>query len=178
MTAKTAITVKLSSAHIDMLENELGGKTQGIETLLDRYLKNKNAGEPDLEKAFLDCLLLPPDKNLRRTYAAFLAAYLKKGKRAGTVDGYIRTITGDTGFDDSTTRKHFRKLVGSGFINPMLNMMFRPTTRLQPDVSTEHFGDIEVRYASFLRCENNFEDCWSDGSEGELYKSSKVDTSF
>lgn len=162
---KTPITVKLDKSHIDVLKNELGGSTRGIEGLIENYLKNKTDGEPDPEREFFECLYLPSEKNLRATYMGFLNSYVGKGNLPGTLGAYIDTIIGETGYDEPTIRKHFRKLTGSGFIKLLQNMMFRPTLRIRETVTRDRFKIILETYSLFIQGEANFTDYWNDDDD-------------
>lgn len=159
---KTPITIKLDKSHIDTLKDELGGNTKGVETLIENYLRNKTSDEPDPEKEFFDCLYLPSEKNLRATYVAFLNAYIAKGNIAGTLGAYINKLMGETGYDEATTRKHFRKLAGSGFVKLLDAMMFRPTLRLRETTTRDRFKITLETYSLFIQGAANFVDFWSE----------------
>lgn len=159
---KKAVTIKLTENDREVL-SKLGGNTKGVETLIYNYQQIKPLnGESDPETMFFDCLYLPSEQNLRATYTAFLNAYIAQGNLAGTIGAYIGKISGETGYDEPTTRKHFRKLTGSGFIKLLLNMMFRPTLRLRESVTKDQFKGILETYSLFIQGEANFTDFWSD----------------
>jgi len=166
---KKAITVKLEKNEIEVLK-DLGGNTRGIETLIKDHIKNHTSDEPNPEREFFDCLYLPAEKNLKATYIAFLNAYISKGNLAETLGAYVNKVIGETGYDEATTRKHIRKLTGSGFTKLMPNMMFRPTLRLRDTVTRERFKKILETYSLFIQGSAEFTDFWNDetGSEGEL----------
>lgn len=155
------INLRLNEEQIKILE-ALGGYKKGVTALIDTHLKNVAVEESNPEREFFDCLYLPSEQNLRATYAAFLNAYITQGNHAGTIGAYSAKISGETGYDEPTTRKHFRKLTGSGFIKLLLNMMFRPTLRLRDSVTKDQFKGILETYSLFIQGEANFSDFWSD----------------
>ena len=155
------INIRLNEEQIKVLES-LGGPKKGVTALIDMHLKKVAVKEPDPEKEFFDCLYLPSEKNLRATYTGFLTAYITNGNLPGTLGVYIGKLMGETGYDEPTIRKHFRKLTGSGFIKLLQNMMFRPTLRLRETVIEDQFKGILETYSLFIQGEANFKDFWSD----------------
>lgn len=158
------INIRLDDTQLNLL-NSFGGHKKGVVALIDEHLQKMETRDPNPEQKFFDCLYLPSEKNLKATYTAFLNAYISKGNLAGTIGAYINKLMGETGYDEATTRKHFRKLAGSGFIKPMLNMLFRPTLRLRDTTTKDEFKKILETYSLFIQGSAEFTDFWDDGEE-------------
>lgn len=122
----------------------------------------EGAPEADPEDRLLNSIHIPSDKNMKATYTAFLNSYIRRGLGPAGVGYFIDRIMGDTGFDDKTVRKHFKKLVSIGFIKPFNNMTFRPTLRLRAGVSSDQFTKTLEDYTAFINTTEEFEDFWGD----------------
>lgn len=163
---KTPITVKLSKPHIATL-HRIGGNTKGIEFLISEYLKTpeieKEPESPDVK--FFEQILLPKEVNLRSTYIAYLNSYLKRGIKSEAIGYSINEIMGETGFDEGTIRKQFRKMTGSSYVKLVGGSMFRPTIRLQKGYDRADFALILEEYITLLRGEGRYEDVLGDPND-------------
>ena len=118
--------------------------------------------EEDPEELLLKAIYIPSDKNMKATYTAFLNSYIRRGLGPAGIGYFVDRIMGDTGFDDKTVRKHFKKLVSIGFIKRFPNMVFRPTLRLRGDVSAEQFTKTLEDYTAFINTTEGYKDFWED----------------
>ena len=159
------VNVRLDATQIKVLES-LGGSKKGISYLLDKYESTITPdGAINPEEAFFKSIYLPMDKNMRSTYIAYLNANIKKGVRAEGIGYSISTIMGNTGFDDQTIRRHFRKLVSVGFIKSVDGSMFRPTLRVLENIPNSAFSQVLEDYTAFIRGTEDYEDFLGDNDE-------------
>lgn len=159
------VNVRLDNSQIKTLEL-LGGNKKGISYLIDKYESTITPeGAINPEEAFFKSIYLPVDKNMRSTYIAYLNTYIKKGVRSEGIGYSMNTIIGNTGFDDKTIRKHFRKLVSVGFIKSVDGSMFRPTLRILDNIPPSLFSQVLEDYTAFIRGKEDYTDFLGDEDE-------------
>ena len=164
---KKGISAKLSMEDIELL-NKLGGKTKGMEFLIEKYrggLDGMEEEEKGIEAKFWGSLLVPIDHHLQETYVAIVETYILNGHSQGTIDYYIPRLIGKTGFDEKTITKHARKLGNAGYI-VFNGLSFRPTLRLVEGMDKNGFSGVFMEFENFLRKEKNYVD-FLEGKESE-----------
>ncbi|MCD6213971.1 MAG: hypothetical protein J7J46_03225 [Candidatus Desulfofervidus sp.] len=156
------VSVRLDEEEIAYLE-KLGGKTKGIKLLIEYHKKGINEEKRELDPAerFYQCIILPTDQRLRETYQCFLELFIEMGGRKASLDYYAPHITGRTGFDEKTVRKHFRKLSSLKFVRHD-GLLFRPTLRLKEGFAIEDFEKPYRDFVDFLQAKGVYRDIGMD----------------
>lgn len=158
------VNVRLDDQQIAVLKG-LGGYTQGIGSLIKAHNPIETESKPEpptMDMRFFEKIMIPKEKNLKATYIAYLNSYLKRGIKSEAIGYSINEIMGETGFDEATIRKQFRKLTGSSYMRLVQGSMFRPTIRLYKGTDREEFALILEEYITFLRGEADYEDVLGD----------------
>jgi len=141
-----------------------GNVSQAVRSLIAEKKKLLD-GEPDRamtpEEMFFDSLLLPADSRLRETYCSYVEMCIESGVLHASLDYLAPALTGRTGFDESTIRKHFRKLTTLKFIKSE-GLLFRPTLRLKQELSIPALKKLIREFADFLHTRGNYRDVVGD----------------
>jgi len=161
------ISVRLDDKDVEYLER-LGGKTKGVKLLIDYHKKGINEKKRELDPAerFYQYIILPTDQRLRETYQNFLEFFIEMGGRKASLDYYAPYITGRTGFDEKTVRKHFRKLASLKFVKHD-GLLFRPALRLKEGFTIEDFEKPYRDFVDFLQERGVYKDIGTDLWENE-----------
>lgn len=161
------ISVRLDDKDVEYLER-LGGKTKGVKLLIEYHKKGINEEKRELDPAerFYQYIILPTDQRLRETYQSFLELFIEMGGRKASLDYYVPYITGRTGFDEKTVRKHFRKLASLKFVKHD-GLLFRPALRLKEGFAIEDFKKPYRDFVDFLQERGAYKDIGTDLWENE-----------
>ena len=161
------VSVRLEDKDVEYLE-KLGGKTKGIKLLIEYHKKGINEEKQELDPAerFYQYIILPTDQRLRETYQSFLELFIEMGRRKASLDYYAPYITGRTGFDEKTIRKHFRKLASLKFVKHE-GLLFRPALRLKEGFAIEDFEKPYRDFVDFLQERGAYKDIGTDLWENE-----------
>jgi len=156
------VSARLDEEEIEYLE-KLGGKTKGIKLLIEYHKNSINEEKRELDPAerFYQYIILPADQRLRETYQSFLELFIETGGRKASLDYYAPHITGRTGFDEKTVRKHFRKLASLKFVKHD-GLLFRPTLRLREGFAAEDFEKPYKDFVDFLQARGIYRDIGID----------------
>ena len=169
MHPKKQTTIRLDEEEISFLRMYGKGKvTQAIRDLITEKKEAIELGshhQETPEGRFYDCLLLPTDARLRDTYCAFLELFIESGECLASLDFLAPALTGCTGFDEGTIRKHFRKLASLKFIKSE-GLLFRPTIRVKHEVPVDILRKLYFEFADFLKARGDYRDVSVDLWDG------------
>jgi len=156
------ISVRLDEKELNYLQ-KLGGTTKGIKLLIEYHKNCTNEKEQKLDpvEQFYQCIILPSDQRLRETYQCFIELFIEIGGQKATLDYYAPHISGRTGFDEKTVRRHFRKLSSLKFVKHD-GLLFRPTLRLKEGITIENFENSYKNFVNFLRAREVYKDIGVD----------------
>lgn len=157
---KKPITVNLSEEGIAILES-LGGKTKGIESLIENYRTGAKKEGGSIEEQFYDLIMLPADSHVRETYKTFVEMFLREGARQAAIDYIGPKLSGYVGYDFSTIRKHFKKMSATRFIKAS-GTLHSPTIRLREGVEEEDFLPVYNNFVYFIQAKGQYKDISED----------------
>lgn len=153
---KRPITVNLAEADIAVLER-LGGKTKGIENLIKNYGAAAKKEKGSIEEQFYDTLIMPVDCHVRDTYKTFVEIFIREGGRPASIDYTGPKVSGYTGYDISTIRKHFKKMNTTRFIKTA-GALFSPTIRIKEGNKEEDFMLLYDKFVDFIQAKGQYKD--------------------
>lgn len=165
--SKTQTAIRLSDGDKAFLE-ETGGVSKSVRDLIAEKRERMEGAkkEKTAEEKFMERIIVPGEGHLSDLYQAFLVAYIKRGRRRGSLDYYEPSLCGTTGYDGATVRKIFRKLNSSGFVKSE-GFLFRPTIRLVNKEAHDGFQEIYEDYAMFVQKVEQYQDWLEDDEQHE-----------
>ncbi len=168
---KQQIAIKLSEKDIAVLDS-LGGKTKGIKHLINVYGTAAKKEKGSIEEQFYDMIIMPIEPHIRETYKTFVEIFIREGVHHGTIDYYGPKLSGYTGNDISTIRKHLRKLDATCFLRTSeASLSFYPTLRIREGIEREDFISIYDNFVEFVQSKGHYKDIgkelWGDEKRKE-----------
>jgi len=148
-------SIILTNKEEEFLKNH--GKTiiGGIRKLITNHNTKTNQAKQNPTDTFYNTIILPNDTRQQETYQTFIESWIQKNYQLGSIDYYIPSLCGGTGFDDQTIRKHFRKLAGQGYIQSQ-GLLFCPSLRVQKNITKTDFKKILTEFSDLIKTRGDY----------------------